>query len=355
MLNTYLLKIISQPIVGMALLTAFSIACPSNSFAQQAQPILAPSTQVDKNYILGEGDRIRVNIFEVPKYTSEYIIPSSGAINLPLIGNVLVQGLTPKQAADKISQKYSRFLKRPMISVNLLAPPINITVAGEVTSPGVYTLNSLTDAGNHRELTLSKVIQLAGGIKPEANIRNIVVRRPTRSGTEQTINIDLWKLLWNLLRNGDTNQEIIVEDGDRIVIPTATALNSAEVTQLATTLSPPRVSVGVIGEVKKPGQVELLHNSSLNQAILAAGGFNDVRARSSTVDLIRLNSNGSVTKRTIKMDLAAGINEQTNPILRNNDVVVVYRRPTRTPDSIGALCNSTSKVLGMLRSVFTRF
>jgi polysaccharide export outer membrane protein len=518
MFNNHFLRIVSQGTIGITFLTAFSVIFAKASFAQQTQPIFQPSqptnlpsqpvfqptlpavppsspplpaptsAQIDTNYTLGGGDRIRVNVFEVPEYTGEYTIPPGGAINLPLIGSVSVQGLTPEQAADEISRKYSRFLKRPLISVNLLAPrPINVTVAGEVTRPGAYTLSLQGGAGDNpgvqyptvlaalttaqgvtqaadiskvqlrrkigrsseqivnldlreylqtgrlpqditlrdgdtiyvptattlnlaeaRNLaaasfaaditkprsvavvgevyrpgsylvsqttgeagggggtsvaiaapsipsqpTLSKAIQLAGGIKPEADIRNIVVRRPTRTGTEQRINIDLWKLL----KEGDTNQDIIVQDGDTIVIPTASNMNVAEATQLATTtLSPPRISVGVVGEVKKPGQVELLPNSSLNQAILAAGGFNDARASSSKVDLIRLNPNGSVTKRTIKMNFAAGINEETNPILRNNDVVVVYRSGVaKTGDTIGTLFNPIGTVLGIIRTIFTGF
>ncbi|MHC5722225.1 MAG: polysaccharide biosynthesis/export family protein, partial [Nostoc sp.] len=89
-------------------------------------------------------------------------------------------------------------------------------------------------------------------------------------------------------------------------------------------------------------------NSSLNQAILAAGGFNDARASSKAVDLIRLNPNGSVTKRIVKMDFSAGINEQTNPILRNNDVVVVSRSGAASfGDTVGTVTGPLGIVLNL--------
>ncbi|NWF62107.1 MAG: SLBB domain-containing protein [Fischerella sp.] len=538
MLNTNLWKMLrlsSHPVVGIVFLTNFLVAFPNSSFAQgqsvprtsqfgqgqpvpqnsqfspvqpapqtapfgqgqpvpqtvppgQGQPVPQATQQIDTGYTLGGGDRVRVNVFEVPEYTGEYTVPPGGAINLPLIGSVTVQGLTTEQAADEIAQRYSRFLKRPLISVNLLAPrPINVTVAGEVTRPGAYSLSLTGGAGqdpgvqyptvmsalttaqgvtqaadvtkvqlrrklgrgpeqivnidlkqylqtgnigqdvtlrdgdtifvptattldlaNARNLaaasfgaditrprtvavvgevnrpgsylvtqgeaagggstagetgtgapaisaqpTLTRAVQLAGGITPQANIRDIIVRRPTRTGTEQTIRVNLWQLL----QSGDVNQDVIVQDGDTIVIPTATELSPAEATQLAnTTLSPSRIQVGVVGEVKNPGRVEVQPNSSLNQAILAAGGFNNARASSSTVDLIRLNPNGSVTKRKVKMDFSAGINEKTNPILRNNDVVVVYRSGVaKTGDSLGAIFNPIGAVFGILRTIFTGF
>lgn len=479
MYKTNALKLLAQPILGVLLLTSVNISFPTASLAQR--PTAAVSVPVDTNYTLGGGDRIRVNVFEVTEYSGDYQIPPGGGINLPLIGSVNILGLTTEQAADLIAQRYSRYLKRPIISVNLLSPrPINVSVTGEVTRPGAYTLslqggagdnpgvqyptvlaaittaqgttmsaditqvqlrrrlgrgpeqvttlnldqfirtgklpqditlrdgdtiyvptangldlanarnmaaasfaadptrprtvavigevirpgtylitqgaaeganNSPTGAPNITGLpTLTRALQLAGGITPQADVRNVLIRRPTRTGGEQTINVNLWKLI----ESADINQDVIVQDGDTIVFPTATEVNRAEATQLAvTTLSPTRIQVGVVGEVKRPGQVELQPNSSLNQAVLAAGGFNDARASSSAVDLVRLNPDGSVTKRKVKMDFKAGINEDTNPILRNNDVVIVYRSGTaKAGDTIGTIINPFSAVLGVFRALF---
>ncbi|MBH8574254.1 SLBB domain-containing protein [Nostocaceae cyanobacterium CENA369] len=504
MLNTGLLKFLTQPILGVALLTAFNAVVSSASlaqgqpgfpstqpgftntqnFPQNTQPTSPDIQAVDTNYLLGGGDLIRVNVFEVPEYTGEYQVPPGGAINLPLIGSVPVLGLTTEQAADEIARRYSRFLKRPLISVNLLSPrPINVLVAGEVTRPGSYTLSLSGGAGNNpgvqyptvlaalttaegvtlaadvtqvklrrkigrsgeqtvtlnlkdiiqtgngaQDLTLrdgdtiivptattfnvaearnlfaanfaasqttprtvaiigevnrpgsylvspgttpggqegqaggaagtglptvSRAIQLAGGITSQADIRNLKLRRPTRTGTEQTVDINFWQLL----QSGDVNQDVVLQDGDTIIVPTATEINPAEATQLAsTTLSPSTIQVGVVGEVKKPGAVDVRPNSSLNQVILAAGGFNDSRARTTTVDLIRLNPNGSVTKRQVKVDFSQGINEQTNPILRNNDVVVVNRsKIAQAGDAVGTFFNPIGTVFGIIRSIFTGF
>jgi polysaccharide export outer membrane protein len=528
MQNKVSFKFLTQPVAGLAWLTAVIMAFPPASLAQkqpisqlkqntQTTPVLpiiprtpvpletpvtprtrvAPATPVaptiptsttasssfvERTYTLGGGDRIKINVFEVPEYTGEYAIPPGGAVNLPLIGSVTIEGLSTEQAADLISQKYSRYLKRPLISVNLLAPrPINVYVAGEVTKPGAFTLSLSGGAGNDpgvqyptvlsaltiaqgvlasaditkvelrrkigrgadqvailnlQELirtgrvpqditlrdgdtifvpqatsvnlaearnlaaasfaadptkprrvavigevyrpgsylvaegtaevgtannttgtpaatsqpTLMRALQLSGGITPQADVRNIKVRRPTRSGQEQLISVNLW----SLIQSGDINQDVIVQDGDTIIIPTTTNVSPAEATQLATTtLSPARIQVNVVGEVKKPGTVDLQPNSSLNQALLVAGGFNDARASRKAVDLIRLNPDGSVTKRIVKVDLKAGLNEQTNPILRNNDVVIVSRSGiAKTGDAFGALFNPIGTAVGFFRALF---
>lgn len=153
------------------------------------------------------------------------------------------------------------------------------------------------------------------------------------------------------LESGDINQDLIVQDGDTIVFPTATEINRAEATQLATTtLSPSRIQVNVVGEVKRAGPIDIQPNSSLNQAILAAGGFNDARATRANVDLVRLNPDGSVTKRLVKVDLTAGINEQTNPILRNNDVVLISRNGlAKTSDTINTVGGPLGTILSIIR------
>lgn len=498
MLNISSLKFLSQPAVGATLLTVAYLFVPFASIAQGQQvfpnpQVIPPTNQpappitpVDTKYLLGGGDLIRVNVFEVPEYGGEYQIPPGGSINLPLIGSISVIGLTTEQAADVITERYRKFLKRPQISVNLLSPrPINVLVAGEVTRPGAYTLNLQGGAGqnpgvqyptvlaaltvaqgvtlaadvtqvrlrrktgnsteqvvnlNLKELiqtgsssqditlrdgdvivvptatsfnvaearnlfsanfaasqtaprtvavigqvnrpgsylvtaggttegqtaatggagtsvasgsglpTVTRAIQLAGGITSEADVTNIRIRRPTRTAGEQTIDINLLELL----RSGDVNQDVIVQDGDTIVISKATTVNPALATELATTtLSPDRIQVGVVGEVKRPGAVDIRPNSSLNQAILAAGGFNDARARTASVQLIRLNPNGSVTKRDIKIDFNQGINEQTNPILRNNDVVLVGRSGlASTSDSANLISGPLGSFLGVVRLIF---
>ncbi|MEL6461969.1 MAG: SLBB domain-containing protein [Cyanobacteria bacterium J06621_15] len=471
MLKTGLLKLLARPLAGVMLLTAATVVF------EPINPVVAQQ-RIRSSYALGGGDRIRVNVFEVEEYSGEYVIPPGGSVNLPLIGSVTVEGLTTEQAADEIAKRYARFLRRPIISVNLLSPrPINVFVAGEVTRPGAYTLSLQGGAGqdpgiqyptvlaalttaqgvtlsanitevqlrrrvaggrqqtvilNLDELiktgrsfqditlrdgdtvfvptsqtfnvatarniaaanfaadptrprtvavvgevqrpgsylitageaqagggqdtglpnisgqpTITRALQQAGGITPQANVRNVIIRRPTRTGKQQIINVDLWKLL----TSGDIDQDVIVQDGDTIVFPTATEVNPAEATQLATTtLSPSQIQVNVVGEVKNPGAIQIRPNSSLNQALLAAGGFNDARASDGKVDLIRLNPDGSVTKRLVKVDLKAGINEQTNPILRSNDVVFVSRSGiAKTGDTINTIGGPLGSILGVLR------
>ncbi len=215
------------------------------------------------------------------------------------------------------------------IATSIFAIPIdrprNVTVVGEVERPGAYVVrggDTGADFNVSGQPTLTRAIQLAGGIKPLADIRNIQLRRQTKVGAIQTVNLDLWELL----QSGDINQDAILQQGDMIVIPTASEVKLAEVPKLATaSFAPDEIEVSVVGEVRQPGEVKVPPNTTLNQAILKAGGFNRSRAKRTAVELIRLNFNGTVSRQTIVIDFASGVNEETNPILRENDVVVVRR------------------------------
>ena len=229
--------------------------------------------------------------------------------------------------------------------------PRNVTVVGEVNRPGTYvviggeTTNSpFVRAGFP---TVTRALQLAGGIKPLADIRQIQIRRLTKVGTEQRISVNLWQLL----QQGDSLQDMVVQDGDTVIVPTVTDISPAEATELATAnFSPETIQVSVVGEVTEPGLVEVPPNTPLNQGLLAAGGFDPKRARKSSVELIRLNPDGTVSQRTIPIDFAQGINEQSNPRLQNNDIIVVNRSGTvQVTDRISTILEPINPFVGVLR------
>jgi polysaccharide export outer membrane protein len=432
----------------------------------------------ETDYTLGAGDLIKLDIFQVEEYSGEYPVLVDGTISLPLVGRVNVSGLTIKEASDLVSQKYSLYLKRPVITVGLLSPrPLKIGVSGEVDNPGSYQVSlteqnkefpSVTDliqqaggittladvrnvqvkrtiqgreqvfnanlwalltqgqlnqdmslrdgdtifiptveeinggelsrladasfglqtdkpikvaivgevyrpgsytvqpekesnkSGENAQIVsdslpprLTQAIGVSGGVKPLANVRKIEIRRQAWDGTEKKIAVDLW----NLLQSGNGNEDIILQKGDTIVIPQADKLAAAELETLASaSFSPDKIRVNVVGEVATPGPVEVPPNTPLNQAILAAGGFDNARAKRGSVQLVRLNPNGTVAKRQIEIDFAQDVNEETNPNLRNNDVVIVSRSgAAAVGDVLGTVISPFTGTFSFLRAIFGGF
>jgi len=402
-------------------------------------------------YTLGAGDTININIFNVPEYSGNYRVSVDGMLNLPIVGEVDVEGLTLPQANELITKQYTPILQRPIVTVTLAEPrPIRIAVSGEVNRPGSYTLSTeggqqfppiteaikqaggITRSANVRQVKLRRVfkgqpytlrvnlwklveqgevvqdvtlrdgdqiiipttsennpretrqlsqstiaptsqvaevavvgevnqpgphqvsggegapptvtqaIQAAGGITNMSDVRNVRVERTTATGTQKVLNANLWQLL----KEGKVTENIVLQSGDTIVVPRAEEVDSTEVEALASaSFSPQTISVNVIGEAKQTGTLELPANTPLSQALLKAGGFNN-RADKGEVELVRLNPNGTVSRREIEVDFSEGINPQSNPTLRNNDVIVVDK------STLASVSDTVSTILQPVGSLF---
>ncbi len=463
------LGVFALPPLGMAQTTSAAITSPTGS------PTATP-TQAEDGYLLGSGDRLRIDFFNIPEYSGEYLVLPNGAVNLPQIGAVPVQGRTLKQASAAIATKYEPYLTRPLVTIGLLAArPLTLAIAGEINRPGSYNVQAVSASADTGVPTVTRLIQLAGGVTQAADVRQVVVRRPRpyNAGADEVIKLDLWQLVksgnlrqdlrlqdgdsifipsatavnleeaqrlaattfagasdrpmriavvgevnrpgpyvlspdqtnqivgqpftqppananlkiptvtraiqtaggitqtadirnveirrttqagpvqtikvdfWSLLQAGDLRQDLPLQEGDTIVIPTATALDSTEATRIAVaSFAPDKITVNVVGEVVKPGPVQVPPNTPLNQAVLAAGGFNN-RAKRGAVTFVRLNPNGTVARREISVDFAQGLNEKNNPPMRNNDTIVVRR------SGLAAVTDTLGSVLSPIGGVFS--
>jgi len=470
MLNRHLTILTSVLVLySVSLIDKEALAVPPGN-----QPTIVEQTSTDfkeTSYTLGPGDRLRLDILDAKDYSGEYSVLVDGTITFPLVGTIKAQDLTVAELTEILTKRFSRYFKRPILSVSLISTrPLKINISGEVNNPGTYTLPviqgqkfpfltdmikqaggvtttadattvkilrtyqgknqiynlnliSLLQTGDRsqdislrdgdivfvptkkvvdqkevRELSdanfgiqtsrgvtvavvgeitrpgtyrlgdstagtpagtdtinavrrsefprVSAALQKAGGTKPLADVRNVEIQRVTRSGEVQVIPVDLWALI----QSGNVDQDVILQDGDTITIPTAQKINPKESESLASAnFAPDRIRVNIVGEVVRPGPVEIPPNTPLNQAILAAGGFDQRRAEQTFVQLIRLNPNGTVSQRDIQVNLAGGINEEHNPILLTSDVVIVSRNGlTQATDIVGTIFAPFSPLLGVL-------
>jgi polysaccharide biosynthesis/export protein len=301
--------------------------------------------RVRRNTRTGTGQVLPINLLNLLRagdFGQDIILQDGDTILLP--------------TATEINSANSTLVAASNLGPQAISPP-KIVVVGEVNRPGTYTVTGAGNTTNNNTQltgtvalpTVTNAIQAAAGIKPTADIRQIQLIRTTRSG-EQKISLNLFKLI----QQGDTSQDIILQEGDRIFIPPAQNPNAQDVDVVASsTLSPVSIRVNVIGESvggAAGGGREVPSNTTLNQAILLAGGFNNVRANKNEVDFIRLNPNGTVTKRLIRLNFAKGIDPETNPRLQNNDTIVIGRNNlTRIGDGFSTILSPFNGLLNLIR------
>ncbi len=304
--------------------------------------------KVRRNTRTGAGQTVPINLMSLLQsgdFGQDIILQDGDTILLP--------------TSTEINNANSSLVAASNLGPQAISPP-KVVVVGEVNRPGTYTVKGESNnTNNNTQLTgavalptVTNAIQAAAGIKPNANISQIQLIRMTRSG-EQKIAINLFKLL----QQGDSSQDIILQEGDRIIIPFAQAANPQDVDLIASsTLSPATIKINVLGETgsgpnQRVSTIEVASNTTLNQAILVAGGFNPTRANKNEVDFIRLNPNGTVTKRMIKLNFARGIDPESNPRLQNNDTIVIGRNNlTRVGDGFSSILSPFSGLLGIFGS-----
>jgi polysaccharide export outer membrane protein len=343
---------------------AFSIS-PSPGIAdplipQISQTVQSPSpsdiTQdllQEDVYILGPGDSLSLRFLLETTLTSQIDVLNDGTASLPLLGTVRLSGLTLSQATLWLQSLYSRQLLRPEFQLSIVrARPLRVAIVGEVERQGVYTMTTTEASKTEAAVTISGLptlvdaIQKAGGITDQADLTQVVLQR--RLPGDRPIFKRTRLNLLNLVFEGDLQQNPLLFDGDTIRV-----MKAAEPTELATelsstTLAPSSITVNVVGEVKGAGRIILPANTSLLQAILAAGGPIRWRANSDDVELVRINRNGTVTREKFRIDYSQGVSNAKNPPLRDRDTVIVNRSPlAQTSDALGAFANPIGSVVNL--------
>lgn len=166
----------------------------------------APTGQVvADDYRIGPSDLLEIQVFGVDTLKRDVRVNSRGAISLPLVGNVIVGGLTGDEAETLIAQKYEKdFLQDPQVSIFIKEyTSQRITLEGAVARPGIYPIRGDT--------SLMQAIAIAGGQGQLSDLREVLVYR--REGSEKKMyTFDLDKI-----RAGEAEDPSIVND-DVIVV-----------------------------------------------------------------------------------------------------------------------------------------
>ena len=86
-----------------------------------ALPAFANEPAAVTSYTLNTGDRVQVTVFEEPDLSLSAVLDDTGAISYPLLGELKVRGLTPRQLEARITDKLrGRFLINPRVNVAIM-------------------------------------------------------------------------------------------------------------------------------------------------------------------------------------------------------------------------------------------
>jgi len=240
------------------ILLALAASCAR---AQERQP----------EYQIGNGDNIRIQVFQNPDLTIETRVTENGTISYPLVGTVRVGGLTIPAAEQAIAKALSDggFIQKPQVNIVLLANRGNqVTVLGLVGRPGRYPLETF----NTR---LSEMMAIAGGITPGGG--EIVIVTGTRDGKPFRKEVDLA----NMYLTNDFRDDIVVAGGDVLYVYR-------------------QPMYYIYGEVQRAGVYRIERGMTIRQA-LATGGGPTLRGTERRLRVHRRSPDGAI--QIIRPDL----------------------------------------------------
>jgi polysaccharide export outer membrane protein len=132
------------------------------------------------DYILAPGDTLDLMVYKEPDLSMRSKIARDGRVQLPLLGEVAVAGLSVREAQNRIRDLYNAdYLVDPQIYLNIAAyVQRKITVIGQVSSPGSYELMGTDSLG------ILEAVGMAGGFTRIADTKNIQIKRKIGGKTE---------------------------------------------------------------------------------------------------------------------------------------------------------------------------
>lgn len=288
------------------------------------------SSQVPADYLITIGDEIVVTLWGSVEADLRLTVDRSGRITIPRVGPVLVAGLKYADLTPAIDQRVGQVFRNYKVSTSLAKlRSIRIYVTGFTKRPGALTVSSLS--------TLVNAVMQVGGPSSAGSFRNIELRRGGKlvsrfdfydlllrgdRANDRVLQADdvvhigpvgqQVALIGSVnragifeLKAGETVNDLLamggglsaVADTTRLAIETldmrndvriaevklpaqgATRLNGGDVVRAFNALDAvlpqhrQNKRVRVEGEVQRPGEYILPPNSTLRDAVAAAGGM----------------------------------------------------------------------------------
>jgi protein involved in polysaccharide export with SLBB domain len=217
-----------------------------------------------KNYILGPGDLLYVDIYGQSEKYYEASVNPEGFILLDNIGPIAVSGKTIETAQEIIKNRVAGFYTglsgtnpSTFLQVTLgNVKTIKVHILNEVRLPGTFTLSAFS--------TVFNALYAAGGPTDQGTLRAIQLIRNNKKIAE----IDVY----DLLINGTANLDVQLQDQDVLLV------------------NPFLARVRINGEVKRPLIFEVTPEDNLEDLLRYAGGYTDL-AFKDRISISRITGN----------------------------------------------------------------
>ena len=275
---------------------------------QQKDPIaptpvshLIPRPTDPASLPIGPGDLVEVQVFHTPELSAKYRVSTDGTIRLLGADEVKVDGLSPSQASGEIERDLakSQIMIDPQVTVFVDERAAReVSILGEVTRPGVYTLQGYPSLGS--------ALAAAGGVTVREGSTITITHRNDPIHPD-TIRVDN--------KNPSGSEPFFPLQSSDVVLVSQAGL------------------IYVVGDVVHPGEFYMTNGRPMRalEALALAQGLKD-NALPEKASIIRTTPAGA---ETISVNLV-GVekNRFPDPVLEPSDVLVIPHSGLRQFSSV---------------------
>ena len=202
-INFLILLVLTVSMSGMLFADGGNAIEAEKSYERDAEAIMK-----NFDYIIGPEDVLEVFVWRHPDLSATVTVRPDGKISLPILDDVEVSGLTPKELDKSVTRGLSELIKDPRVTVivrNFSSK--KICVLGEVGKPGMYPLTG--------RLTIVEAIAMAAYTKNSAVLDSVILIRRDLDGTPKAMRVNMKKIL----KASKEEENILLQPNDVIFVP----------------------------------------------------------------------------------------------------------------------------------------
>jgi polysaccharide export outer membrane protein len=177
---------------------------------------LNPDSRKALLYTIAITDSLQVSVFGEEDLSRITRVNARGMINLPLVGEVKVFGLTLREAEQAIGGAYreGRYLRNPQVTITVEVYAVReISVQGQVKSPQRVVLPA------ESTMTVLEAVTKCGGFTDTAKGTEVRVTRVGPDGKVKVFVVDIDSLIKGKDRAKSEDNSLLLLPGDIIYVP----------------------------------------------------------------------------------------------------------------------------------------
>lgn len=162
-------------------------------------------------YRIGIGDVMSINVWKNPDLGVTVPVRPDGKISAPLVGDIVVAGLTPEEVAEEITRRLARFVRTPNVAVIMTNLASTAYISRVRVTGAVGQSVSLPYS---QGMTILDAVLAAGGPNEFADPENARLFRRIEGDTVM-VPVDLE----SIMTEGNLAENVALQPGDTITIP----------------------------------------------------------------------------------------------------------------------------------------